>query len=150
MLVLRGALQWHHLVERVAAHHHTAGVGAHALHAALNLARPVDQVMQIGVAIVDLFQLGHAIQRLRNGSANRQRRNKLGNAIDLVERDVEHARHIAQRGLRAQRAIGDDLGYILAAIGIGNILKNFAAPRVSEVGVDIGHFQALAREEALE
>ena len=106
--------------------------------------------MQFGVAVVDLLQLRHALQRLRDRGTDRQRRNELGDAIDFAQRDVEHARHVAQRGFRAQCAVGDDLRDILAAIGAGDIIENFAAPRVGEVGVDIGHFKALAREEALE
>ena len=53
-------------------------------------------------------------------------------------------------GARAQRAEGDDLRDLLAAVLFGDVLDHFAAPVRAEIDIDIGHADALGIEEALE
>ena len=43
-------------------------------------------------------------------------RNQLGDAVDLRKAHVEHAAHIFDGGFRGERAEGDDLRYLLAAV----------------------------------
>ena len=143
-------MKWRQLFERATADYHATGVRANVLHTPFDLLCPVDQVVQLGAAIVDLLQLRHALQRLRDSRADRQDRYQLGDFIDLAEWNIQYAAHITQRRFRAQRAIGDDLRHVIAAILVGDVVQHLAAAAVGEVGVDIRHLQALGREKALE
>jgi hypothetical protein len=51
---------------------------------------------------------------------------------------------------RAERAEGDDLGHLLAAVFLRDVLDDLAAAVRAEVDVDVGHADALGVEEALE
>ena len=75
---------------------------------------------------------------------------QLGDAFDVGEAHVEHAAHVLDGGARAQRAEGDDLRDLLAAVFFGDVLDHLAAAVHAEIDVDIGHADALRIEEALE
>ena len=75
---------------------------------------------------------------------------QLGDAVDVGEAHVEHAAHVFDGGARAQRAEGDDLRHLLAAVFFGDVLDHFAAAVRAEIDVDIGHADALRIQEALE
>ena len=77
-------------------------------------------------------------------------RHQLGDAVHVGEAHVEHAAHVFDRGARAQRIEGDDLGDLLAAIFLGDVLDHFAAAVHAEIDIDIGHADAFGIEEALE
>ena len=77
-------------------------------------------------------------------------RDQLGDAVDVGERHVQHAADVLDRRARAQRAEGDDLRDLLAAVLLGDVLDHLAAAVHAEVDVDIGHADALGIQEALE
>ena len=77
-------------------------------------------------------------------------RHQLGDAVHVREGHVEHAADVLDRRARAQRAEGDDLRHLLAAVLLGDVLDHLAAAVRAEVDVDIGHADALRIEEALE
>ena len=103
-----------------------------------------------GIALVDLLEVGHALQRMRNrrhptGSDG----NELGNTVCLAQGHIlAPARHRAAQ-LWPHRAIGDDLRSIFAPIFVGNIVYDLLAAAIRKVGVYIGHFQSLRAEETL-
>ena len=76
--------------------------------------------------------------------------NELRDAVDFGDLHVEHAADIFDRCARAERSERDDLGDLLAAVFLGDVLNYLAAAMRAEIDVDIGHADALGVEEALE
>ena len=70
--------------------------------------------------------------------------------VDFAEGHVERAADVLERRLGAERAEGDDLRDLLAAVFLGDVLDHFAAAIGAEVDVDVGHADAFRIEEALE
>jgi hypothetical protein len=61
-----------------------------------------------------------------------------------------HAADVAHGGARLHGAERDDLRDVLAAVLLGDVGDDFAAPALAEVDVDIRQRDALRVEEALE
>ncbi len=77
-------------------------------------------------------------------------RHHLGDAVDVGVRDVHGAAHVFDGGLRGHGAEGDDLGDVVAAVFLRDVLDDFAAAVHAEIDVDVGHGHALGIQEALE
>ena len=65
-------------------------------------------------------------------------------------RVVQHARGVAHGVLGLQRAERDDLGHVVLAVHVLDVVNDFFATALLEVDVDIGHLHALGRQESLE
>jgi hypothetical protein len=75
---------------------------------------------------------------------------RLGQLVDLVERQAERLAHVAQRALGAVRVQRrGERGAMAAVLGI-DVLHHFFAPLMLEVDVDVGRLVALLADEALE
>ncbi len=125
----RGALQRHDVGQRLGSDDHPGGVGRGVAADALEALGVVDDLLGPRLAVV-----GH----------------QLGEAIDVGQRHVEDASHVADGGARRHGAEGDDLGDALAAVLLLHVGDDPIAAAVVEVAVDVGHGDALAVEEALE
>ena len=123
----------------------------HALAAreALELARRVDDLARVGVALVLLAQVGVARQRLVEchlGIVG----DHLGDGLALPDGVVEHARGVVDRLLGLHLAVGDDVRDLFGAVDVAAVLDDVQTPLIVEVHIDIGHLGTLWREEALE
>ncbi len=76
-------------------------------------------------------------------------RHQLAQAVDLPVRHLQHAADIAQHAARLQRAEGDDLCHLLAAVLFLYVADDLVAPLLTEVDVEIRHGNALRIEKAL-
>src|SRR5262249_25749971 len=57
---------------------------------------------------------------------------------------------VANRGPRRQPPEGDDLGHVVAAVALDDVLDHPLAAVVGEVHVDVGHLAPLRVQETLE
>ena len=76
-------------------------------------------------------------------------RNELCNHIRLRERKVERPANVADGASGRHGAESHDLRDMVVSVFLPHIVDDLAAPRVSEVHVDIGHRHALRVQKAL-
>ena len=86
-------------------------------------------------------------QRHRRG---RILRHQFGQLVDLAVGHLQHAADVAQHAARLQRAEGDDLRHLIAAVALLHVVDHLAAAVLAEVDVEVGHRHAFRIEEALE
>ncbi len=111
----------------------------------------VNQFADVWGAVVELFELRHFHGVFLQGDgAPGDKRHQLSNAVYFCQGNVHHAAHVAQGGLGAHGAKGDDLGYLVVAVLACAVLQHLGAAVVLEVQVNVGHFDAAGVEEALE
>ena len=77
-------------------------------------------------------------------------RNGLCHGVALGVAHVQDASDVADRAARRHRAEGDDLGDLVLAVLAGHVVDHLAAPLLAEVGVEVGHGDALRVQKALE
>ena len=146
---VRRALERHQLGQRLAADHDARGVRRGVPGDALDLAREVDQLLDLGVRVVHLLEL----RRLDDGLVELDAElvgHGLGDPVDLAVAHAEHPADVADRGPREHRAEGDDLGDVVRAVLAADVVDDLVPPLVLEVHVDVGHRHAVGVEEALE
>ncbi len=88
--------------------------------------------------------------QLREYWRSRVLRHHLAQLVDLPVRHFQHAADVAQHAARLQRAKGDDLRDLVAAVFLLHIANNFVAAVLTEVDIEVRHRHALGIEEALE
>ena len=124
-----------------------AGVARHALEA-------LPQVEETAVRLV----LAQGVRELLDVAPRlRERRwfagvrgDERAEPVDLGERDVEDAAHVADHGSRLHRVERDDLSDVVAAVLPPDVLDDFAAASFAQIHVDVGHRDAVGVQEALE
>ena len=77
-------------------------------------------------------------------------RNQAGDAIDVGVDQPSARPDVADRGLGAERAEGDDLRDAVVAVLRGDVVDHLVAAVFGEVDVDVGHLAAFEVQEALE
>jgi hypothetical protein len=77
-------------------------------------------------------------------------RDHLGKLVDLPERHLQHAAHVAHGGLGQKRAEGDDLPHPVAAVFLLHVADDLFPPVHAEVDVEVGHRHPLGVQEPLE
>ena len=77
-------------------------------------------------------------------------RHELAELVDLPVRHLQHAADVAQHAARLQRAEGDDLRHLVAAVALLHVSDHLVAAVLAEVDVEVGHRHALGIQEALE
>src|SRR5262249_33011813 len=95
-----------------------------------------------------LLQVGTLHERVVERDVEHARHH-VTEAIDALERNIEHPADVANRGFRLQRAEGDDLGDALLAVLLADVVDDLFAAFLAEVDVDVGRFAAVRIEEAL-
>ena len=91
--------------------------------------------------------LDGALERDRVG---RVLRHQLAEPVDLAVGHLQHAADVAQHAARLQRAEGDDLRHLVAAVALLHVADHLVAAVLAEVDVEVRHRHALGIEEALE
>jgi hypothetical protein len=120
-----------------------AGVADHALEPA----RGVVDLLDLRVLPHHLLQVGLGLERVVEGDAELVA-DQLADLVDVGERQVEDAAHVADRGARLHRPVGDDLRDV--AVLLAHVLEDLAAAVLAEVDVDVGVLGAVGVGEALE
>ena len=144
------ALERHVLDERVARDDDAGGVGARVARDAFELLRGLDAGGgPSGPLRTRSFSSGDLLERVVEGDVEGVR-DEPGDAVGLGVGDAERAADIADRGLRAERPEGDDLGDAVRAVAVVGEADHLVAAVVGEVEVDVGHLAAFEVEEALE
>ena len=82
--------------------------------------------------------------------ARRVLRHQLAQLVDLPVGHLQHAADVAQHAARLQRAEGDDLRHLVAAVALLHVADHLVAAVLAEVDVEVRHRHALGVEEALE
>ncbi len=77
-------------------------------------------------------------------------RHQLVKLVDLPVGHLQHAADVAQHAARLQRAEGDDLRDLVAAVALLHVADHLVAPVLAEVDVEVRHRHAFGIEEALE
>jgi hypothetical protein len=148
-----------HVDQRVAGQDHPGGVHAPLTLEALEALRGVDDLAGVGVGLVELPELDRlrvaGVARVEDAGqrdvfAHHRGRHGLGDAVADRERVAEHPGRVLDRGLRLDRAVGDDLRDPRLAVFLGGVADHLAAPAFVEVHVDVGHRDAVGVQEALE
>ena len=112
-------------------------------------ARGVDEALDLLVRLVDRAQLRRFLDRAVDRHIQR-RRHQTGDAVRIAVCHAERAPNVPDRGLRAERAEGDDLGDVVVAVLLRRVADHLLAPVVREVHVHVRHLPPLDVEEALE
>ena len=144
-----GALQGDVLDQRLARDDDRGGVRAGVPRDAFELARLVDELLRLRLVVVGGAQLLAA----RQGGVQRGvglRRDEAGDAVGGAVGHAQGAAGVADGGLRAQGAEGDDLRDAVVAVLVGDVADHLVAAVVGEVHVDVRHLVPLDVEEALE
>ena len=104
-----------------------------------------------GIAVALGLQPRLAVDRLlERDRRGRVLRHQLAELVDLPVRHLQHAADVAQHAARLQRAEGDDLRHLIAAVALLHVADHLVAPVLAEVDVEVRHRHALGIEEALE
>ena len=74
----------------------------------------------------------------------------LGHAVHFRQGDVHDPAHIAEGGFSGHGAVGYDLGDLVPAVFLDDVVNYFIAAHVVEIYVNIGHGDPFGVEEALE
>ena len=86
------------------------------------------------------------LRRILNGLLQRDVElggNHFGDSVDVGVRDVHGAAHVFDRGFCSHGAEGDDLGDIVAAVFLRDVVDDLAAAVHAEIDVDVRHGNAL-------
>ena len=103
--------------------------------------------LAVALGLQPRLVLDRALERDRVG---RILRHQLAEPVDLPVGHLQHAADVAQHAARLQRAEGDDLRDVVAAVAFLHVADDLVAPVLAEVDVEIRHRHALGIEEALE
>ena len=141
-------LQRHVLLQRLGGDHDAGGMGGRVPDQALEFAGVLQQPLVDGI-LLRLGQLRNHLHRLVERHVQ-LRRHQLGQVIDVPERHVERPADVADDGARLHRAEGDDLGHVVLAITLADVVDDTVTVAVVEVDVDVGHRDPLPVEKSLE
>ncbi len=144
-------MQGYVIDQRLIGDDHTGSMCAGIAHHTFHIGSRVDQIVQVLLRFVHLFELGDIDQGFFEGDRfTRDVGDELGNPVDFAERDVHHPAYIADGSACAQCAEGDDLSYPVGAKFTGSILEHLGAAVITKIQVDIRHGNTPGVEEALE
>ena len=145
--------------ERVGAHDDRTRVHAPLARQALQAERVLDDLVRVGVLLVELTELRGlrvALVLLVEDAVDRdvlthdRRGQRLGELLADLEVLAEDTRRVLQGLLRLNRAVGDDLADAILAVLALDVGDNLVAPAFVEVDVEVGHRDSLRVEESLE
>ena len=97
--------------------------------------------LQLGL-VVDGARQRHRIGRVL--------RHQLAQLVDLAVGHLQDAADVAQHAARLQRAEGDDLRHLVAAVALLHVADHLVAAVLAEVDVEVRHRYALGVEKTLE
>ena len=145
------AVERHELAQGAIADHDAGGVGRGMPRQAFEALGDVEGARHHRVFVAERLQLRLARDRGRQRHRRgRILRHQLGQLVDLAIGHLQHAADVAQHAARLQRAEGDDLRDLVAAVALLHVGDHLAAAVLAEVDVEVRHRHALGIEEALE
>ena len=145
--------------ERVGAHDDRTRVHAPLSRQALQAKRVLDDLVRVGVLLVELPEFGGLRVALvllvedavdRDVLAHDRRGQRLGELLPDLEVLAEDTRGVLQGLLGLNRAVGDDLADAVLAVLALDVCDDLVAPAFVEVDVEVGHRDSLGVEESLE
>ena len=145
--------------ERVGAHDDRARVHAPLTRQPLQAERVLDDLVRVGVLLVELAELrglGVALVLLiedavdRDVFAHDRRGQGFGELLADLEVLAENARRVLQGLLGFNRAVGDDLADAVLTVLALDVGDDLVAPTFVEVDVEVRHGDSLGVEESLE
>ena len=134
--VVRG--QRYILGGRVAGNDDARRVGGCMARHPLDFQRGVDEFMHLAVAVVERFQIGADFQRLfqRHFQVGG---NELCHPVHILVAHAHNAAHIAHGSAGGHRTKRHDLGHMVTAVFLVDIVNDLLAALVAEVDVEVGH-----------
>ena len=139
--------------ERDIRDHHTRGVDAGVAGEAFELAGGVDPAADVGVAVVQLAQLGRLFEGVVEGDVELVA-DQAADFVDFGEGAVHHPADVADDGFGLEHVEGDDLGDLAHARGVvvflPDVVDDFTATVLADVDIDIGIFRAVGVGEPFE
>ena len=148
---LRIAVERHELAQRPVADDDAGGVRRGVPVESFELLRNREGARDDRLGVARGLQARLAIDRFRQRHRlGRIMRDELAQLVDLPIRHLQHAADVAQDAARLQRAEGDDLRHLVAAVALLHVADHLVAAVLAEVDVEVGHRHALGIEEALE
>ena len=149
----RGPLQGEEVHQRLGGDDHTGGVGAGVAGHPLQGAGGIDELADLGIALVYLAQPRALLERPVDGhhaEGGRHGGHLPHHAVHVGVGHAQGAADVAEGGPGAQGAEGDDLGHAVVAVLLGGVADHLIAPVLGEVDVNVRHLPPLHVEEALE
>ncbi len=148
----RIAVERHELGQRPVADDDAGGVGRGVAVEAFELLGDVEGALDRPAR---LSRLGLQLRLVVDGLGEADRigrilRHQLAQLVDLAVGHLQHAADVAQHAARLQRAEGDDLRDLIAAVALLHVADHLVAAVLAEVDVEVRHRHALGIEEALE
>ena len=113
----------------------------------LDMAGDIDDLLGIGVAVVECLEVGGFVEGLGDRAEHGDR---LGDLVAECVGIVERAAGITDRRARSHRPERDDLRDVVVAVLLTDVIEHRIAPVVGEVHIDIGHGDTFGIEESLE
>ena len=159
LLVSLGAAHQRHDVDQgLVGNHDAGGVGTGVADNAFQAAAGIHEVAHHRVGLVGLGELRNALESAVDGPRHDLALVALavaggdhaGEAVDVAVGEAEGAARVAEGGLGAEGAEGDDLGHPVGPVAVDDVGDDLVPAIVLEVHVDVGHLLALDVEEALE
>ena len=145
--------------ERVGAHDNRTRVHAPLTRQALQAERVLDDLVRVGVLLVELTELrGLRVALIllvedavdRDILAHDRRGQRLGELLPDLEVLAEDTGGVLQGLLGLNRAVGDDLADTVLAVLALDVGNDLVAPAFIEVDVEVGHRDSFGVEESLE
>ena len=121
------------------------GMPRHALH----LQGGVDELGDLRVGVIELFQLGGNFQCPFQGHLELHG-HQFCHHVHLLIRDTHHTAHIADGVAGGHGTEGNDLRHMIGPVFPIDVINDLLPTLVAEVHVKIGHADALRVQEALE
>ena len=143
-----------HLAQRTITHqrrvgnHYAGGVHRSMTAHAFQPPGNVDQFAHPVVLVDHLAQLGFDLQGPVEGHLQLGR-DLLGDHVNLGQRNVQRAAHVADHRPGGHRPEGDDLGHVLAAVLVTDVLDHLGTGVLANVDVDVRHLVAAGVHEPL-
>ena len=135
--------------QRLIADDHAGGMDAGVAHDVFEHESGVHEFARHLLGVVRLLEVRRLLERLLQRHLQLVW-NHLRQPVALAVAQAHHATHIADDGLRAHRAEGDDLRDGIAAVLLADVFDDIGAAVIGEVDVDVGRIDALGIEKALE
>ena len=145
------AVQRRELDDRFRRDDDAGGMGRGVARQPLEPLADIEHFLDARLLLVGLLQRRNLLQRLVDGDLGIWLyRYQLGDSIDVGVGNLQDAADVADDGAGRHCSEGDDLGDILAAIFLSDVIDDPLAPAEAEVYVDVRHADALAVQETLE
>ena len=109
----------------------------------------VDQLVDLLVVFVELFQVGRDFQRMAERHFQLHG-DQLGHLVHVLVGQAHDTPHVPHRVAGGHGAEGDDLRHMVPAVFLVDVVDDFLPALVAEVHVKVGHRNALRVQKTLE